>query len=143
MNKTTTAGIDIPGKAILCLIDFSEASRKALQWATEMAELSQAHLTILYSYRLLQAKAEALQNKKQKEVEALKKFLQWETEVLNNKQIRYDFRTEVGFMDDRVEAYVSKNPVSMLVIPKGIIPENNETVRQIFDKLSVPLVIVP
>ena len=128
---------------ILCLTDFSEASQHALRWATDMAATLQAHLTILYSYRLLESKIEVIYRKKQTETEALQKFLQWETELLVNKKVDYEFRSEVGFMTDRVAAFVDQNAVCMLVIDNKMINDNKETIQQLIENLRVPMVIVP
>jgi len=136
-------GHELAGGKILCLIDFSDASQQALRWATKMAETTHAYLTVLYSYRLLESKIEVIQKKKQTEVDALKKFLLWESEILNNKKIEYEFRSEVGFMADRVEAFVSQNPVRMLVIHKDMMKSSGETFQPVIDHLQVPLVLVP
>ena len=131
-------------KAILCLVDLSDASQSALRWATSMARTLNAHLTILYTYRFLQpVKTEVLLLKKQSEGAALKKFLEWESEILADKHVNYDFRSEVGFVADRVEDYVSKNPVILLAIHKPIVHDNKETVQQLIDQLKVPMVIIP
>lgn len=128
---------------ILCLIDFTEASQRELRWATTMASKLNAHLTILHAYRLLQSNTKVLQMKRQTEIEAREKFLKLEEDVLIHNSVEYEFRSEVGFMADRIEDYVSKNLVSMLIIHKSMIHESKESIQQVIDQLKVPLVIVP
>jgi nucleotide-binding universal stress UspA family protein len=39
-------------KNILCTTDFSEASKRALEWAVNFSKEEGSNLTILYTYRL-------------------------------------------------------------------------------------------
>jgi hypothetical protein len=127
----------------LCTIDFSNASRQALLWAIDMAEELNMHLTILYTYRLIHSPdSNVVQMKSKLEEEASQKFSQLEKDLLLGRKLSYDFRTEVGFMADRVENHARLNPISFLVMDKNM-STSNETFEELFEHVHVPLVIVP
>lgn len=129
---------------ILCVIDFSESSRHALQWAVSMAERFPAHLVILYTFRLLQSKStEALQTKRGMEEQAMNNFALLEKELLQSKAFTYEFRTEVGFVNDRVEDHLKKNVIQLLVAGKKVSVDNRETFDILMEDIQIPLVIVP
>lgn len=129
---------------ILCTIDFSDSSKEALKWSAGLAEKLGCHLSILYTYRLVNKEnGEVSQMKKKIEEEAAKNFAVLEKEVLGGKGISYDFKSEVGFVDDRIEDHARKHKVSFLVIGKGILIRNKETFDELLDQLKAPLVIIP
>src|SRR5689334_21029858 len=131
-------------KAILCTIDFSQPSRQVVRWAVTLARELQAHLTLLYTYRLVHVKGdEALRMKKKMEDEALLNFGSLEKEMLKGTGISYDFKTEVGFMADRVEDHVKKNPIDFLVMNKNTSPESREAFDELVEHTRIPLIIVP
>jgi hypothetical protein len=131
-------------KSILCTIDFSASSRQALVWAIDIAQELHMHLTILYTYRLLHAPgSNVVQLKKKLEEEALQKFSDLEREILLGRDITYDFRTEVGFVADRVEDHTRHHPISFLVMDKNMSTANRETFEDLFEHIHVPVVIVP
>jgi hypothetical protein len=128
----------------LCTIDFSNASRQALVWAIDMAQKLNMHLTILYTYRLIHSPdGNVVQMKRKLEEEAAQKFAQLEKDLLLGRKVSYDFRTEVGFVADRVENHTRQHPISFLVMDKNMSTANNETFEELFDHVHVPLVIVP
>jgi len=131
--------------SILCVIDFSESSKNALQWALENARIHKSHLTILYSYRLTHAQygESIIALRKKIEDEAHKNFRVLEHDLLLDKQISYDFKTEVGFVADRVEEHAKKHPIDFLVIDKSIRMSNKESFDDLVEHMQVPLVIVP
>jgi hypothetical protein len=129
---------------VLCVVDFSEASNRALRWAVKMARCLNAHITILHTFRLLQSKnGEVLSLKRKKEEEAANQFKAIEKDVLVPEKISYDFRTEVGFFTDRVEDYASRNSIELLVIDKTMIDKNMETFEELIKNLQIPLVVIP
>ena len=68
---------------ILCTINLPESSKEAVQWAVTMAQQLKVHLTILYTYRLIQSQAgEVVQLKKIIEEDAYKQFLDNEKKLL-------------------------------------------------------------
>lgn len=131
-------------KNILCTIDFSESSRHALQWAVAEAQKYSGHLTILYTYRLIKPKnGEIVEIKKKIEEDAALKFSQLESEILLNQNISYDFRIEVGFINDRVAFFTQHNPIKFLVMDRAMGSSNKESFNELVEHIKVPLVIVP
>jgi nucleotide-binding universal stress UspA family protein len=128
---------------ILCATDFSDSSKEALELAVALAKRLNSHLTILYTYRLLKQNGEVLFIKSKMEEEGLRKFRALETEFLLGAGISYDFKTEVGFVDDRIEAHTKANKISFLVMGKNMSVGNKESFDELVENLQAPLVIVP
>lgn len=136
-------------KTILCAIDFSESSLQALRWTMKLAQLTQAQVTVLFCYRLIAAvdDAETLYLKKNMENDALKKFKEIEKKLVNGKPVSYQFVTEVGFFPFRIEMFIRKSPVNLLVLGNSIIENFNEyknlSFEQFLKSSKIPVVIVP
>ena len=128
---------------VLCVTDFTDASKDAVKWSVGMSKKLKCHLTILYAYRIFKQNDETVNLKKQSEEEASKNFKSLEKEVLEGAGISYDFRAEIGFINNRVEDHVRKNKVSLLVVDQGISNRNKESFNELMKKHKVPLVIVP
>jgi nucleotide-binding universal stress UspA family protein len=128
---------------ILCPIDFSDSSKVAMKWSINLAKMLNAHLSILYTYRLIKQDGEVIDLKRKIEEEASKNFGVLEKELLAGTGITYNFKTEVGFVDDRIEDHARKNKISFLVMGKGMSLRNKETFDDLVEHLQVPLVIVP
>src|SRR4030095_12697584 len=106
-------------KNILCTTDFSEASKRALEWAINFSKEEESNLTILFTYRLTKNVAEELVSGKRKvEEEAKKKFIAFESQYLKDIGIKYDFKIEVGFVADRIEDHAKNHPLRFLVIDR-------------------------
>ncbi|HEU5290467.1 MAG TPA: universal stress protein [Cyclobacteriaceae bacterium] len=130
--------------AIICTTDFSESSKEALRWSIDMARKMGSHLTILHTYRLIKQNGEgAIPQKKKIEEDAMKNLTQLEKELLSNSGVEYDFKIEVGFVDDRIAEHVKSNQISFLVIDKGMGLRNKESFDDLVRDLQIPLVIVP
>jgi nucleotide-binding universal stress UspA family protein len=132
-------------KTILCAIDFSESSIHALRWAVEIAVLLEAHLTIVYPYRLIRTGTggEVIRMKKAIEEEAVRNFGPLEQDILGGLSLSYDFRPEVGFISDRVRDYARKQPLSFLVMGKMLGEGGAELMQNLVEEINVPVVIVP
>lgn len=128
---------------VLCAIDLSPSSKQALEWAVRMAQQLKVHLTVLYTYRLIQANGEAVRMKKELEEEAQKKFAILEKELLAGKGITYDFSTEVGFVSDRIEDHAKKHKLNFVVMDKKISMAGTESFQELMDHIQVPLLLVP
>jgi nucleotide-binding universal stress UspA family protein len=138
------SGINTMANSILCTIDLSESSKPAVHWAVTMAQQLKTHLTILYTYRLLQYRnGEALELKRKMEDDAGQKFLLLEKELLIGKGISYDFKTEIGFVTDRIEDHARKNTLSFLVMNKNSNQEGKETIEDLMEHIHVPVLLVP
>lgn len=136
-------------KMILCAIDFSESSFRALKWTLKQAQLTQSRVTVLFCYRLIAAgeDEETLDLKRNIEHEALEKFNEIEKRLINGQAVPYQFVTEVGFFPFRIETFIRKSPVGLLVMGNSIVQNFNEYKNLSFDQFlknsKVPVVIVP
>lgn len=131
-------------KGIVCSIDFSESSKEALKWAVSLAQTLRSHLTVLYTYRLLNPhNGEATELKKKIEENAANSFASVEKELLNGKGVDYDFKIEVGFVSNRISDYARRNGISMLVMGSKMGETSKESFDELARSLHVPLVIVP
>ena len=138
------SGLNTVANSILCTIDLSESSKPAIRWAVTMAQQLKMHLTILYTYRLLQYRnGEVLQLKREMEDEAKKQFIILEKELLMGRGIAYDFKTEVGFVTDRIEDHARKNSLSFLVMNKNANESGKETIDDLMEHIHVPVLLVP
>ncbi len=136
-------------KDILCTVDFSDSSIDALKWAFDYAKRTQAKVTVMYCYRLiaLMDDEETSGLKRNKEEEATKMFKEFETKHLNGQPVTYKFITEVGFFHFRIEMFLQKNPIGLLVMGNSTVQKFDEYKAIGFDKFlmnsKVPVVIVP
>ena len=126
------------------MIDFAESSLHALRWAAAMAAKLNAHVTIVHPYRLnqLEKKENMIKVKKAIDVDAAQNFDRIAKTIFKPSQ-SYDFRSEVGFIADRVQDFLHKNRVVMLVISKSMVGANREVLDELIQQSDVPLVIVP
>jgi hypothetical protein len=123
--------------------DFTDASKEAIKWSVRLCKKLKCHLTILYTYRIFKQNNDTVSLKKQSEDEAFRKFCSLEKEVLAGEGISYDFKTEIGFINNRVEDHLKKSKISFLVANQEISNRNKESFDDLVKKLKVPLVIVP
>lgn len=131
--------------SILCVIDFLNSSNRALEWAVTNASKLKMHLTVLYPYRLIQPRnGESLLSMKEKlENEAVRNFRVLEEDLLINTGVCYDFKSEVGFVANRVEGYSKTHKINFLVIDKNMHTLDKESLDDLIKYLTVPLVIIP
>jgi nucleotide-binding universal stress UspA family protein len=136
-------------RTILCAIDFSESSLSALRWAFKLAQLTQAQVTILFCYRLISIgdELESSIMKRDMEEKALNQFHEIEKKLTDVMPVPYEFVTEIGFFSSRIEMFIRKDSVSVLVLGNSVTSNFNEYKNMSFDqfimKTKVPVVIVP
>jgi nucleotide-binding universal stress UspA family protein len=131
-------------KTILCTVDFSESTRHSLEWAVSLARHMRAHLSILYTYRLIQPRSgEIINIKKVMEHEARQKFELLEKDFLQNSGIVYDFKVEVGFISDRIEDRAKNNALDFVVMDKTMRSNSNESLEELLEHIHVPMLLVP
>lgn len=137
MNKT--------GASILCVIDFSEASKDALQAAINVAGSTKSRLTILYPYRLNQPRnvSNIADWKRSIDADATSNFTRMTSSILKESDVLWEFKPEVGFIDDRVEAFTGKHNVGLVVISAELTRASSEVFQDMLEKLKCPLLIVP
>ncbi len=131
--------------SILCIIDFSESSTQALIWAAGMAAHLSAHLIIVHPHRLNQLvkNEDRVLAKKKMDIEATKNFEQVAKNLFKNSSVSYDFQSEIGFIQDRVQEYIRKNNILLVAMGKKLMTANKETVDELMEQIDVPLVIIP
>ena len=131
--------------SILSIIDFSESSKDVLKWSIAMAERLNVHLTILHPYRLnqLDKKEDMVGVKKKLDLDAAKNFELLTGGLLKNKKVSFDFRAEVGFIQDRVQDYARRNNILFLVIGFNLATGNKEILEEVVKEIEAPLVVVP
>lgn len=131
-------------ETILCITNFNDSSKTAIRWAAALAVRMNARLTVLYVYRLINPDTEEPLAAKQKiEAEASTKFAQLEKELLTPSALDYDFRSEVGFVPNRVEAFAKQHNVTFLVLDKKFNEHNKEVLEELIQRVTIPLVILP
>jgi nucleotide-binding universal stress UspA family protein len=129
---------------ILCTIDFSDSSRDVLKYAVNLSKQYNSHITVLYTYRLLNSlNGEVIDIRKKIEEQAKQNFSILEKEVLAGSGVSYDFKIEVGFVSNRVREYAKTNGVSFLVMGKKMNGSSRESFDELAENIHVPLVIVP
>ena len=131
--------------SVVVLIDLSEASKEALRWAAHLATDHKANLLVLYPYRLTQlgTHEDLFQLRKNIEAEARSNFYKLAEGVLEKAGPPYDFRPEVGFINDRVNAYRQEKEVLSIVIGNKMAINNREALNELLEQLDAPLLIVP
>jgi hypothetical protein len=131
---------------ILCVIDFSEHSKDALLQSIRLAEWYHCRLTVLYPYRLTQLKPDSdniSQLKKSIDADAVQSFTRMTSEILQKSGIPYEFRPEVGFINDRVYAFSKKHKIGMVVMSKRMTIVNRDAFNELLTQIQVPLLILP
>lgn len=81
--------------------------------------------------------------KRKKEEDAITNFTSLEKRMLEGKAVSYDFKTEVGFITDRIEDYSRKNSIHFLVLGNHLVETNKETFDELVKNIEIPLVIIP
>lgn len=133
-------------KFILCMIDLSEDSRRALKAAAQNAFIEKADLLVLYPYRLKnqQVGEEKVSIKRRLEMDAHKRFNEMKLTISELTNIHYTFSAEVGFDTDRLEAHLQSQPLHSLYLCKSfaIQADSNSDWSELISKLNIPMVLV-
>ena len=135
----------LPGQpSVLCLVDFSGSSEEALRTSIQYAVKNAARLIILYPYRLTTSvKNENLVKlKRDIEQEALRNFEKI-SNLLDGTNVEYEFRSEVGFLTDRIQEQLRRNNIKIIIINKELAVQSNEALNDLIPNLTVPLIAVP
>ena len=129
---------------VLCVIDFTPSAEDTLKSAVQLAKKNKARITVLHPYRLNQVvkKEDLSKLKRDIDEEAALNFKKISL-VINNSNIPYDFRSEVGFLSDRIQEHVRKSNIKMLVMNKDLADANRESLSELIHQLELPFIIVP
>ena len=140
----TQTSIATGRSSVLCLIDFSASSENALRAAVQLAVKNAAHITILYPYRLTTAvkKENLVKLKRDIDLEALRNFEKI-SHLLDGTNIDFDFRSEVGFLSDRIQEHLRLGNIKLIVLNKGLADSSFEALAELVPHLQVPLILVP
>lgn len=135
-------------KAILCALDFSEASENVIQEAFKLAAKKKTNLIVLFTYRLLQRKGESLaEYRKGVEAKAKTDFETLLANIKNRIEVPFEFITEIGFLSDRIEFYIRRNKVEAVILCEKLAESINEQQEQslesLITSLKIPVVIIP
>lgn len=136
-------------KKILCVVDFSETSEKVLKVAADLANASKAHLIVLFPYRLIDQDHGGDINalKTRLETEAKRKFQDLTNCLPGLKKVVLEFHPEIGFVVGRINAYLAKNNIDIVIIGEHQVKERNNQHNGDLEKListsRVPFIIVP
>lgn len=135
-------------KSIVCALDFSDSSEKALEVASALARKHQAQLAILFSYRLLPAELndEASTIKSRILTNAKEKFQKLEQKFTLPGSVDYEFKTEIGFLADRVENFARKKNVDLVVLSEEqahtVNDQRGSNLKEILEELNIQYLII-
>jgi nucleotide-binding universal stress UspA family protein len=136
-------------RPILCVIDLTQASAQVLEVAARMASAYKSQMTILFPYRLINNgyNGEMSKLKAKLEQEAKEKFLSLKNDVALLDRIPYDFQPEIGFAADRINSFLNRNKVDLVVIGQHQANSMNEVNHTALQTLiagsKLPFTIVP
>ena len=135
-------------KAILCALDFSDASGEALNEAIRLAAEKKTNLIVLYTYRLLYAKGvEVSEYRRNVELKARENFDVLIKNLKTHPEVPYEFIIEIGFLSDRIESMVKRNKVECLVLCEKLAASMYEQQGLSFEhfsaSLNIPVLIIP
>jgi hypothetical protein len=135
-------------KAVLCALDFKEASDNVIKAAWALAVQKKESLVILYAYRLLMPKNQDIAGfRNEMESRARSEFEAIMGKLNVEKEMQYEFRAEIGFFSDRIDAYLKSNPVDTIVMGQHLaqaIHENSGmTFQNFLETTKVPVLVVP
>ena len=113
-----------------------------------MAQLCKAEVTFLFCYRLIaDDTVESLNMKRDMEAKAVSQFIEIEKSQMKATNVPYRFVLEVGFFPSRIEQFIRKTPLTLLVIGNSMIENFNEyknlSFEQFVSTLKVPVIIAP
>lgn len=136
-------------KPILCVIDLSESSANVLEVAAKMATLNKAYLIILFPYRLIDYgyKGDLGKLKAKLEQEARENFSLIKNQIASMNDLSYEFQPEIGFAGDRINSFVKKIDLDMIIISQrqaNTISEiNGMALQHLITNSQIPFTIVP
>ena len=134
---------------ILCVIDFSESSDKVLEVAARIANAWKAHLIALFPYRLIDYgyRGEMSSLKFRLDAEAREKFHELRKSIPIMEDLSCEFHPEIGFIADRINAYVRKNKIDMIIVGQwqtvNIKDVKEFDLQHLIADSKLPFVIVP
>jgi|SRR5690606_13375445 nucleotide-binding universal stress UspA family protein len=133
-------------KKILCVIDFRGGEVKTLEVAAEIAVAVNAHLLVLYPYRLIgESQGDIPSLKRKLEADARKRFEETRSRTKAIDRLSVEFQPEIGFAVDRILAHTRGNNIDMVVIGQevGAGEWKSLPLTELIAHSNVPFVVVP
>ena len=136
-------------RQILCVLDFSESSRKVWEVAARIAIACTAHVIVIFPYRLIDYthRGHITSLKLKLENEAKEKFLSLNDGLPDTQRVSHEFHAEIGFASDRISAHIRNNNVDMVIISQQHTTPSNEdknfNLQHLLTNSKLPFVIVP
>lgn len=135
-------------KKILCVIDFRGGEEKALEVAAELAGATNAHLLVLYPYRLIgDAEGDIPSLKHKLETDARKRFDELRKTLKNADLLSIEFEAEIGFVVDRIMAHVRKTNIDLVIISldatAGMAEWKAVTLPELIAHSNLPFLVIP
>lgn len=136
-------------KQILCVIDFSESAERVWEVAAGIACACKAQLIVLFPYRLIDYNYRGdIPSLKQKlESEAHAKFTSLKNADPATANLSCEFHAEIGFLADRVKAYVKRKNIDMVVLGQEYsttgVDLKTFNIQDLISSSRLPFVIVP
>lgn len=84
-----------------------------------------------------------MEMRKRIEDEARLQFNLLENDLIAGAAISYEFKTEVGFLANRVTEHSKNHPVTFLVVSKDLRTSHKESFDELVDNTQIPVVIIP
>jgi hypothetical protein len=81
--------------------------------------------------------------RKKIEDEAQLQFDELENDLIAGTQISYEFKTEVGFLANRVTEHSKNHPINFLVVNRDLRTSHKESFDDLVDNTQIPVVIIP
>lgn len=138
-------------RQILCVIDFSDSSKKVLEVAARIAIACHAHLMVLFPYRLIdhghQGSLASL--KLRLETEAKEKFNDLKDKLPHAETLSFEFQPEIGFVSDRIKAHISrdKDYIDLVIVGQEQTTATSDSrgfnLHNLITNSGLPFVIVP
>ena len=136
-------------RSILCVVDLTDSSLKVVEVAAKMAQLYKSQLTILFPYRLIDIgkTGDVATLKATLEHAARDKFAQLKNQIPLLDQLSYEFHPEIGFTADRINFFVKRNKVDLVVIGQrqstALNDPNPMELQNLIANSKAPFTIVP
>ncbi|MEX2232278.1 MAG: universal stress protein, partial [Cyclobacteriaceae bacterium] len=134
---------------ILCVIDFTESSGTVLEVGARIAYACKAHLIVLFPYRLIDYgyRGDMGSLKFKLEAEAREKFHDLQKSIPTMETPTCEFHPEIGFIADRINSYVRKNKIDMVIVGQEQTVNTKDVkefnLQHLIADSKVPFVIVP
>ena len=136
-------------KQILCVIDFSDSAGRVWSVATGIASACGAKLIVLFPYRLIDYshRGDVPSLKRKLETDAKEKFASLQSTNPETVNVPCEFHAEIGFMADRINAYVKRNTIDMVVVGQeataGAVDTKGFNLQELISSSKLPFIIVP